>query len=182
MLPPVFTLRMTWNHGKEGILTEGCREDVPKVKTGCEPWRMIEGHELSGFFFSWILGRRQRIREMTERKEHGLTWVKAQEHPGFKGLRLPGVSGVVNKWVPGVHERRFGSQYWRSWPLLGCAGDWVYRGEAGSVLREHVVQRGERELTKIQYIGLNLFTRILGGFIKIPFTKSWLQTVWCLLF
>lgn len=32
-------------------MTEGCREDFPKVKTGCEPWRMIKGHEISSIFF-----------------------------------------------------------------------------------------------------------------------------------
>lgn len=48
----------------------------------------------------------------------------------------------------GANERRVGGQCLRSWPLLVCADALVNRREGGSVLREHVVQYGERELTK----------------------------------
>lgn len=85
---------------------------------------------------------------------------------------MPCVSGVVNKQVRGASGRRVGGQRLGSWPLLVRAGALVNRLEGGSVLREHVVQHGEQELTKIQCIGLNLFINILGGFIKIPFMKS----------
>lgn len=72
----------------------------------------------------------------------------------------------------GASERRVGGLRLRSWPLLVCVGALVNRREGGSVLREHVAQYGEQELTKIQCIGLHLFIKILGGFMKIPFTKS----------